>query len=368
MSKTKGNVVDPLGVIEELGADSLRFALVNGITPGNDQRLGRAKLEGARNFGNKLWNAARFVLGARPAELDADAPLVLPAAADLGPGERWILGRTAETIDAVRRSYEELQIGEVAGLLYEAIWSEYADWYIELAKVRLRSGASEAERVATWTVLAWVLDRYLRLLHPIMPFITEEIWARLPHRAGDPGLLAVADWPSGAEERAVVPDPDAAERPVRELIDLARAVRNARVEAGIEAGAWLEGFISLGSAETAAAFAALKEGLSSLVRTHLRAVEGQEALDEVGAGLLVVISGPNEVRLARAGADLDRERARLERELADARGLLAAAEGRLANPEFVARAPAVVVEGTRRRVEELAGRVAILEDRLAAAG
>ena len=137
MSKTKGNVEDPLATIDVIGADALRFALVHGIAPGADLKLGPAKLEGARNFSNKLWNAARFVLGARPAEVSGDAALALPDAADLGPAERWILGRCATTIDAVSRAHDAYQLGEVTRLLYEAIWNEYCDWYLELAKARL---------------------------------------------------------------------------------------------------------------------------------------------------------------------------------------------------------------------------------------
>ncbi len=177
MSKTKGNVIDPLAVIDELGADALRFAVVNGVAPGADTRLGQARLDGARNFANKLWNAARFVLGARPAELDVDAPLALPPAGLLGPAERWILARCADTCRDVSRAIEDYQLGEATRLIYEATWSELCDWYLEIAKVSLGDAELPAERrVAAWQVLAWVLDRYVRLLHPVMPFVTEEIW------------------------------------------------------------------------------------------------------------------------------------------------------------------------------------------------
>ncbi len=364
MSKTRGNVIDPLAVIRELGADALRFAVVNGVGPGADTRLGPAKLEGARNFGNKLWNAARFVLGARPAELDADAPLTLPAAADLGPAERWIVGRSAATIAAVSRAYDELRVGDAAALLYEAIWGDYCDWYIELSKARLRPEAPAGERGATWRVLAWVLDRYLRLLHPVMPFITEAIWQRLPHLPADPELLIVADWPSGAEERALVPDGEAAERPVRELIELLRGIRNARSEAGIEPAEWLAAHVYCAEATTREAFAALASSLAPLARTRLVAVEARADLDRSAADGLVVVAGPNEARVVRGAADVARERARLERELEESRRLLDAAEARLANPEFVARAPRHVVDGARTRAQELRERVALLAARL----
>ena len=363
MSKTRGNVIDPLAVIDELGADALRFAVVYGVAPGADTRLGRAKLESARNFGNKLWNAARFVLGARPAELDPDVPLELPAAADIGPAERWILSRVASRIASISAAYEELRVGDAAWSLYEAVWTEYCDWYIELSKSRLRADASPAERVATWRVLAWVLDRYLRLLHPVMPFITEDIWQRLPHCPGDPGLLIVADWPAGTEERALVPDQDAAERPVRDLVEVVRGIRNARAESGIDPGEWLEGRLYLDDRETRETFDQLAGSLAPLARTRLVQVVTQEALDAAGDGLSVVV-GRHSARVTRGSADLARERARLERELEETRRLLSAAESRLANGDFVARAPASVVDGARARAGELRERAAALAERL----
>ncbi len=201
MSKTKGNVVDPLETIDEYGADALRFALIHGTTAGQDTRLGPVKLENARNFANKLWNAARFVLGARPATIPAGAERRVPSEADLGPADRWIRSRASATIAAVDRALADYQIGEVSRILYEAIWSEYCDWAIELAKVRLADDRlPDAEREATWWTLVEVLDTYLRLLHPVMPFVSEEIWGRLPHRAADPELLIVARWPAASVE------------------------------------------------------------------------------------------------------------------------------------------------------------------------
>jgi valyl-tRNA synthetase len=367
MSKTKGNVVDPLEVIDDMGADSLRFALINGTSPGNDQRLDRAKLEGARNFGNKIWNAARFVLGARPDEIAAGASLVLPPAERLGPAERWILARCADTCRDADAAFETFQFGEATRLVHEATWSEYCDWYLELAKVRLSDPAAEpADRVATWQVLAWVLDRYVRLLHPVMPFITEAIWQELPHRPGDPALLIVADWPTGAEERALVPDSAAAEAPVDALLAAIRGIRNARAEAGIEASAWLEADLAIAPGPVTDAYRELEAAFSRLARVRIASVA--RVPEDLPAGVdggLVVIAGEVEARLRRAGADLARERARLERELDEARVLLNAAEARLGNESFVARAPAHVVEGSRRSAAELRDRVAVLTERLA---
>jgi len=364
MSKTKGNVEDPLATIAEIGADALRFALVHGIAPGADVRMSRTKLEGARNFTTKLWNAARFVVGARPPEVSADAPLRLPTDADLGPAERWILGRCGATIEAVSAAHEAYQLGDVTRLLYDAVWSEYCDWYLELAKARLSDAdATPAAREATWWTLAWVLERYVRLLHPVMPFISEAVWARLPHEPGDPELLIVADWPDAARERGL--SDTATGAAVEALLDLVRAVRNARSAAELEASGWLEADLVLPDRAVREAYAALEVPLGRLarlrpVRVHAAAADLPSAAD----GGLVVIAAAGEARLSRAGADLVRERGRLERELDDARRLLAAAEHRVANADFAAKAPPAVVDGALARATELRELVRRLEERL----
>ena len=202
MSKTRGNVVDPLGVIDEVGADALRFALVNGTAPGMDQRLSPSRLEGARNFANKIWNASRYVLSQRPAgAAGGRRSCRCPAAESLGPAEHWILARCAATLREVDAAYASFQFAEATRLLHAAIWSEYCDWYLELAKTQLAPERPVAVRVATWQVLAWVLDRYLRVLHPVMPHITEHIWAHLPKSPDDPDLLIVARWPDRRRRR-----------------------------------------------------------------------------------------------------------------------------------------------------------------------
>ena len=366
MSKTKGNVVDPLATIGELGADTLRFALVHGIAPGADVKLGPAKLEAARNFGNKLWNAARFVLGARPAEVPAGVPLTLPPAADLGPAELWILGRCAATIEAVSASHEAYQLGEVTRRLYDAIWGEYCDSYLELAKARLSgSDASPAERAATWQVLAWVLERYVRLLHPVMPFLTEAIWAHLPHEPGDPDLLIVADWPTSERERVL--GDEATGAAVEALLDLVRASRNARAEAGLDASTWLEADLVLPDPLVRETYAALAEPIGRLSR--LRPVRAHASVAELPpsvTGGLAVIAAAGEARISRGGSDPALEGARLGRELADARRQLAAAEARLADASFTSKAPAPIVDGARVRAAELRSLIARIEDRLRA--
>jgi valyl-tRNA synthetase len=361
MSKTKGNSVDPLETIGEVGADALRFALINGSAPGNDSKLGPEKIENARNFANKLWNVARFVLGAKPASIEAGVPRRLPDRTNLGPADRWILSRAAETVAAVDKAMAQYGFGDVSQILYEALWNEYCDWGVELAKIRLADESlSAGEREATWWTLVDALDTYLRLLHPVMPFITEAIWDRLPHIPADPALLIVADWPV-VRENAV---DAAAEAEVASLIELVRAVRNARAEARIEPAAWLpvDVFVPESLGDT---FEALKPAIERLSRARPLAREAAvEAIRRNSDGGLSVIAGDIEAVVRPAAKDEaqeGRDRARLERELAEAQGLLAASRARLANEAFTSKAPAAVVDGVRARtaeLEELVGRLA----------
>jgi Valyl-tRNA synthetase len=365
MSKTKGNVVDPLGVIDESGADALRFAVIHGATPGNDQRFGQAKLEHARNFANKLWNATRFVVGARPATIPEEAERRLPEQGHLGPAERWLLSRAAATTKAADGAMATFAFGELTRLLYEAIWSEYCDWGLELAKVRLTDERLDAAtREATWWALVEVLDTYLRLLHPVMPFITEALWETLPHRASDPGLLIVARWP-GVGERDI-----ATEQEVGTLIELVTEIRNARASAKVPAADWLETLVFVPAA-LGPAFEALRPAIERLARARpLGRKLSREALEaSTTTGDLVAIVAGSEVEATvcigsgdAAAAELERDR--LERDLAEAEGWLTAARTRLTNQDFVARAPAAVVEQARAREVDLADQVSRLRDRL----
>ena len=273
MSKTKGNVIDPLAIMDDIGADALRFALVHGAGPGADLSLGPSRLDGARNFANKLWNAARFVLGARPPELPADVVLGLPERDRLGPAEHWILWRCHVALRDTEAAYASLQFAEATRILHAAIWSDYCDWYLEMAKVRLGPAIEADDRVATWQVLTWVFDRYLRMLHPVMPHITEEIWGRLPHRPDDGELLITADWPSqgvgglgggrgasgrrGRHHRAGLADPERSCRCCDRTRDMAR--RRAA---------------HLHDARRTTAFESLSDVVARLARVRPRVVEG----------------------------------------------------------------------------------------------
>ncbi|HUP54185.1 MAG TPA: valine--tRNA ligase, partial [Methylomirabilota bacterium] len=366
MSKTTGNVVDPLGIIDETGADALRFALIHGTAPGQDQRFGEAKLENARNFANKLWNVTRFVVGARPATIDAGAERRLPDTRHIGPAERWMLSRAAATVEAVDRGMAEYAFGEVTRLVYDAIWNEFCDWGVELAKVRLADESlPPAAREATWWTLVEVLDTYLRLLHPVMPFVTEALWAAIPHRASDPGLLIVARWPAPGDRDL------GTEREVGALIELVGDLRNARATAKLPAIDWLATRVYVPT-DLGATFEALRPALERLARARPleRELTPESLAASRGPGDLAVVAGGGtiEASIRPAAQDEDAtalERARLERELAEAETWLAAARERLANEAFMAKAPPNVVEGARAREAELADQVERLRDRLA---
>ena len=359
MSKTKGNVVDPLEVISTMGADAMRFALVHGAEPSAEQKLSDTRIEGARNFANKLWNAARFVVSSRPAEIPADASLEPPDPAQLGPAEHWILARCAAAVQAAEKAYSEYMFGEVTRVLYDATWNDLCDWYVEIAKLGLAANATPERRVTTWRTLTWVLDRLLRLLHPVVPHVTEAIWERLPHLATDPELLIVARWPDATGLGA-----DAGQAyGVGALIELVTALRAARAESGIEAADWLPAAIWLGDDRARAAYPALAPAIGRLARVQPTLVERREDLDATAGGLAVV-SGAAEARLTRSDADRERERARLVKELRNVEAQLSATSARLEDAGFTGRAPAAVVEQTRRKAAELTDQAQALQSRL----
>ncbi len=367
MSKTTGNVVDPLEAIDEIGADALRFALINGTSAGNDQRFSQEKLENARNFANKLWNAARFVLGARPGSVAADAPRRAPDPTRLGPSDRWLRSRIAATVEAVDGAMGEYALGEATRLLYEAAWNDYCDWGLEFAKVRLADASlSDDEREATWWTLVEALDTLLRLLHPFLPYLTEATWAATPHDPADPELLIVADWPEAAAWATVRDRP--AEAAVDQVRGLVTEIRNARSTARITPGAVRPGHLHAPAdlLPTVERLAPAIERMARLRPLDLHAT--REALLAAGrAGALSVVAGDLEAIVEAGTADAGAEaaeRTRLERELAEAEGFLAAARTRLGSEAFVARAPAAVVDGARAREAELAEQVARLRERL----
>lgn len=354
MSKTKGNGIDPALVAAEYGADAVRFALVTQSSPGIDLKLDVQKIEDARNFANKLWNATRFAL--RPiAEsniaLDADGPT--RPIGDLVLADRWILSRLDATINEANRLMGQHLYGEAGKSVREFVWSELADWYIEAAKVRLRGTPDEKQAVAQ--TLAYTLERAVRLLHPFLPFVTEALWQELPH-VGD--SVMIAPWPE-----AGVRDQEA-EAEFGALIDTIRAIRNARTEANIEPGKWIAAEVYAGA--LAPSFEAARRELGTLARV---ADEGLSILagdPSGGKGALTAVAGNVVAMLPLAGmVDLAAERERLGKDLAAAQAERDRAQAQLSNEGFTSRAPEKVIEVQRQRLASAEEQIGLIERRLA---
>ena len=341
MSKTKGNVVDPLEMIDEIGADALRVALVSGNAPGIDQRLTDAKLTGGRNFTNKLWNAARFALGARP------EPLADPAG-DAGLPERWIRSRLAHATERATRQLAELDLAGYAATVYEFAWADYCDWYLEAAKVDLRRPETSAgERSRIWHTTVGVLAGLLRILHPLVPFLSEEIWSAM-HAAGVEGatepLLATAAWP-GPDGR----DPEA-ERAFDAVAGLIRAARNARTEGGVPARSRVAFDLVPADATTADLARSNAHIIVALARVEPFTVHEPGGLPPGGASALPSALG---AAWLSAGEPATAPDGRLARQAAELSGAIDRLRALLANAEFTARAPAAVVDRERARLGEL---------------
>ncbi|MBX6363290.1 MAG: valine--tRNA ligase [Gemmatimonadetes bacterium] len=347
MSKSLGNGIDPLQVVELFGADALRFTLVEGTSWTADQLLNYQDLEQAfapgRNFANKLWNAGRFAL----MNLEGDeVPRVEDVRAELEVADRWILSRLNRAIAATTAALETFRFHEVAGTVYHFFWDEVADWYIELAKSRLRGEAGEASRAAAQATLVEVLDGVLRLLHPVMPFISEALWQRLPSRPGvarEPSLV-IARWPEPSPERE---DPEA-EAQLEALMELIGTVRGLRSEYNVPPSAKIE--VRVGHASDAlrralAAETRAVQRLAGVREVYAEAADGAPAADGwAGAGAHAVLRSGADVFIPLAQViDLGRERARLEAELERVLGQLRSTESKLANEQFRAKAPADVV-------------------------
>jgi valyl-tRNA synthetase len=359
MSKSKNNVVDPLEVVEEFGTDALRFTLATSSTPGNDMKLIPERIRGNRNFANKIWNAARFVLTAT-AEIENG----VPALEMLRPrtlADRWILSRLQRLIEDVTHLIEDYQLGEPGRRINEFFWSEYCDWYLEIAKVQLQ-GDEELLR-STAAILRAVLDTSLRLLHPFMPFVTEETWQQLyqfcePEQTRWPApALIIAPWPQAS---ALVSDQQAEEAfdLLRELIT---RIRDARNQMGVEPARRIQVLLAAGEhLETLKAQAPLIEALA---RTE--PPQFYEQLAEKPAQTMGLLTGTVEIYLPLAGMlDLAKELARLDKEIARAQQEIVRLQTRLANADFVARARPEVVERERERLSEQEARLGkLLEQR-----
>ena len=337
MSKSLGNGVDPLEVIEKYGTDAMRFMLSTGCTPGNDQRFRWERVESARNFANKIWNASRFALMHLAEAREEDLALSGP----FSVSDRWILHRLNETIAEVTRHLNRYDFGEAGRVLYHFIWDEFCDWYIEFSKLSLYGEDEEAKRV-TRAVLCHVLDRSLRLLHPFMPFITEEIWQKLP---GTGPSISVAEWPV-ADESLQAPD---AVKEMRILIDVIRSVRNIRSEMEIPP----KRKITLLIRTEPEVHAAIRDNESAICRLcGAEKVTAGPDVTRPDKAMTAVVSGA-EVFLPLEGMiDIEETIARLEKELKKLDYEVERVEKKLSNPGFVQKAPAHIVEGERRKGEE----------------
>ncbi len=374
MSKTTGNVLDPLVLLdgaqpEELsdyvrkqypegfpamGADALRFTLLTGATAGTDMNLALQRVEGNRNFTNKIWNATRYILsqvgeGARsPIDLSQEQ-LDLP--------ERWILSRLSATIVEATRLMDTFQFGEAGRQIYDFFWSEFCDWFLEISKIAIYRGTAEA-KARTQAVLIKVLDESLRLLHPFIPYVTEETWGYLKQTAGDeawPAALIIAAWPTS------IGRDEAAEADMGLLMEMVRGIRNARAEYEVKPGQQLAASIAGGGRTEM--LQANAEILCTLARLDPARLTVASRLD-APAKALTLVTGQVTAYLPLADLiDFEAERGRLSKELAETEAQIARTQALLQGP-FAQRAPANVVQREREKLIELEGRAARLRDRL----
>ncbi len=357
MSKTKGNVVDPLELVNQYGADAVRFALTTGVSAGNDMRMNEQKLEASRNFANKLWNAARFVISNLEKAPRSDLANWRDPRGLEHREDRWVISRLNRVVAQVDSNMNDYQFGEAQRVIHDFLWNEYCDWYIEMSKARLRSG----DAPSPLPILAHALEKTLRTLHPFMPFVTEEIWTRLidvlPEMADRPEALIVAEYPQADESRY-----DAeAEAEVESIIELVRAARNLRAEFRIQNNQRLDAEMAA-SASYAKSFEDSLDFITSqaMINLNVSRAHGETArpsdmaVQALGSGTLYVSLG--------GLVDLDEETARIRAELDELDKYERRLARNLSNPNFVNRAPEDVVDRERDRLSGTQERIARLTD------
>ncbi|HVX73401.1 MAG TPA: valine--tRNA ligase [Devosia sp.] len=351
MSKTKGNVIDPLNLVDEYGADATRFTLAAMAAQGRDMRLAMSRVEGYRNFVTKLWNAARFL------EMNGCVrrATFAPNKVNL-PLNRWIVGATARAVAAVQASIEDYKFNEAANAAYDFVWGTYCDWYVELAKPVL-TGESEAEKQETQATAAYILDQILKLLHPFMPFVTEELWGETG-KAGPPRdrLLALSEWPmlTGLEDTA-------ADAEMEWLIAVVSGIRSVRTEMNVPAGAKIPLVIVGAGEETGTRVEGQLAALTRMAR-----LEDVKYGDEVPESSAQLVIGEAIFALPLKGIiDFDAERVRLKREIAKEEVEIGKIDKKLGNDQFVAKAPPEVIEEQRERRADAVARLERLKAALA---
>lgn len=348
MSKSLGNGVDPIEVIDQYGADTLRFMLITGNTPGNDLRFHPERLDATRNFANKIWNASRFVLLNLQDYEEAPRGELLLA-------DRWILSRYEATAQAVTEALDRFDLGEAARLLYEFIWNEFCDWYIELAKGRLYDKEHPEARLTVQSVLLEVLEGTMRLLHPYMPFITEEIWQNLPINGES---VMMQSWPKVSGYRN-----DSVEKQMNLIMEVIKAVRNIRAEMNVQPGKKAEIILVAPETENREVLEIGKESIRHLaVGSQVDVVASLEVKPAQAAS--AVLDGVEVYLPLRGLLDLDKEIARVEKEIAQALQEQSRLEGKLNNPGFVAKAPEQVVAKEREKLEGIYTRISTLKARI----
>ena len=348
MSKSLGNGIDPLEMAEKYGADALRFNLITGNSPGNDTRFYTEKCEAMRNFANKIWNASRFVM----MNLTIDR-YELPAADKLEREDKWVLSKLNRLVKEVTENLDSFEIGVASAKVYDFIWDTYCDWYIELTKTRL-NGTDEDAKLTAQNVLCYVLVTLLKLLHPFMPFITEEIYQALPKCDGAEDILMTAQWPEYTETLSFPAEESAMEA----VMDLIRAIRARRAEMNVPPSKKAEPMIVTDQAEP------YQQGLHFIQRlAYASNVTFPETAPADVTGLVSVVTHDATAYLPLSElVDLAAERERIAKELEKAKNGLRITEGKLANEKFVAHAPENVVNAEREKVAKYQELIAKLEE------
>ena len=346
MSKSLGNGIDPLEVIDQYGADALRFTLATGNSPGNDMRFSDTRVEASRNFANKIWNAARFIL----MNLSDDEPAPhIPE--NLALEDKWILSRFNALAMGVTDALEKYELGMAVQKLYDFIWDVFCDWYIEIAKIRL-NGSDEAAKQTVKAVLVYVMSNTLKLLHPFMPFITEEIWQALPHTGES---IMIAEWVKADDALRFSAEEEEMER----IMSAIKAVRNRRAEMNVAPSKKAKIFIETAYADTFEKGKVFFERLASASEVEV----GAKFDDMDDAVSIITESARMYIPMAEL-VDFQAEIARLQKEKAGVEKELAMVNGKLSNENFVSKAPAAVVEGQRQSKARLEEKLALLDESL----
>ena len=350
MSKSLGNGIDPLEMIEQYGCDALRMNMVTGNSPGNDMRFYVERCEAMRNFANKLWNASRYVL----MNLPEDAKNELPALDVLTTADKWVLSKLNKLIAEVTENLEKYELGVAIQKVYDFLWDTYCDWYIELTKSRLYSDDVQTKQTAL-QVLVYVLDQTLRLLHPFMPFITEEIWQSLPHEGE---ALIIAEWPKYREDLAFKAEADLMES----VMNAIRAIRNRRAEMNVPPSKKAALFVVTTKPQVFAEGEGFIQRLAyadsvSILDKEPENIDGMVCCTTADAKLYIPMGQL---------VDVAKELERIAKELEKARKNLASIEGKLSNEKFTARAPENVVAAEREKAAKARDLIAQLEESEAA--